>query len=97
MRLVVIPPPVQPEVFLAPRGCPHADCGSRHVQFRQAVRKPVRDTQLTEVVAHRYQCPRCGRTFRVYPVGVSHHQTSARLKGMAVLCSVLGMSYTDSG
>jgi transposase-like protein len=93
MRLLVVPPPVQPEIFPAPRGCPHADCGSQHVQFRQAVRKPVRDTQLTEVVAQRYQCPRCGRTFRVYPVGVSHDQTSARLKGMAVLFYVLGMSY----
>ena len=53
----------------------------------------MRDPHLHEVVAHRYQCPRCGRTFRVYPVGVSHDQTSARLKGMAVLLYVLGMSY----
>jgi predicted secreted protein len=53
----------------------------------------LRDTQLHEVVAHRYQCGRCGRTFRRYPVGVSHDQTSARLKGMAVLFYVLGMSY----
>jgi transposase-like protein len=93
MRLLVIPPPVQPEVYPEPRGCSHPDCGSRHVQFRQAVRKPLRDTQLNEVVAHRYQCGRCGRTFRVYPVGVSHNQTSARLKGLAVLFYVLGMSY----
>lgn len=93
MRLLVIPPPVQPEIFPEPRGCPHADCGSQHVQFRQAVRKPVRDTQLTEVVAHRYQCPRCGRTFRLYPIGISHDQTSARLKGTAVMFYVLGMSY----
>jgi transposase-like protein len=93
MRLLVIPPAVQPEVYLEPRGCPHAECGSHHVQFRQAVRKLVRDTQLTEVIAHRYQCPRCGRTFRVYPVGVNHDQTSARLKGVAVMFYVLGMSY----
>ena len=93
MRLLVIPPPVQPEVYPEPRGCPSPDCGSQHVQFRQAVRKPVRDTQLTEVVAQRYQCPRCGRTFRVYPLGVSHNQTSARLKGVAVMFYVLGMSY----
>jgi Transposase IS66 family len=36
---------------------------------------------------------RCGRTFRVYPQGVSHDQTSARLKGVAVMFYVLGMSY----
>jgi hypothetical protein len=93
MRLLVIPPPVQPEVYREPAGCPYAGCGSRHVQFRQAVRKPLRDPYVPEVIAHRYQCPRCGRTFRVYPVGVSHDQTSDRLKGLAVLFYVLGMSY----
>jgi hypothetical protein len=93
MRLLVIPPPVHPEVYPAPDGCPSPTCGSRHVQFRQAVRKPLRDPYVPEVIAHRYQCSRCGRTFRVYPVGVSHDQTSARLKGLAVLFYVLGMSY----
>jgi transposase-like protein len=93
MRLLVIPPPVQPDIFPDPSGCPAAGCGSPHVAFRQAVPKPLRDTQLKEVVAQRYQCPRCGRTFRVYPLGVSHNQTSARLKGLAVLFYVLGMSY----
>lgn len=93
MRLLVIPPPVQPEVYREPVGCPAAGCGSRHVRFRQAAKKPLRDPFVGEVVAHRYQCPRCGRTFRVYPVGVSHDQTSARLKGLAVLFYVLGMSY----
>jgi hypothetical protein len=57
------------------------------------VPKPLRDTQLAEVVAQRYRCVRCGRTFRVSPLGVSHDQTSARLKGAAVVFSVLGMSY----
>ena len=85
MRLLVIPPPVQPDVYPAPDGCPYAACGSRHVQFRQAVRKPLRDTHLSEVIAHRSPCPRCGRTFRVSPVGVSHDQTSARRNGVAVL------------
>jgi transposase-like protein len=93
MRLLVIPPPVHPEVYPEPEACPFPACGSRHVQFRQAVRKPLRDPFVSEVVAQRYQCARCGRTFRVYPVGVSHDQTSARLKGLAVLFYVLGMSY----
>jgi len=93
MRLLVIPPPVQPEVYPEPQGCPYAACGSRHVQFRQAARKPLRDPYVHEVIAQRWQCPRCGRTFRRYPVGVSHDQTSDRLKGLAVLFYVLGMSY----
>ena len=93
MRLSLILPPVQPEVYPAVTGCPAAGCDGRHVQHWHAVPKPLRDTQLRQVVAHRYRCVRCGRTFRVYPQGVSHDQTSARLKGVAVMFYVLGMSY----
>ena len=93
MRLKVIPPAVQPDLYPEPPGCPYPACAGRHVQLRQSVTKPLRDTVLREVVARRYQCLRCGRTFRVYPVGVTHDQTSARLKGVAVLFYVLGMSY----
>ena len=93
MRLALILPPVQPEVYPAVTGCPYAGCGGQHLQHWQAVPKPLRDTQLHEVTAHRYRCVRCGRTFRIYPAGVSHDQTSARLKGVAVMFYVLGMSY----
>jgi hypothetical protein len=54
MRLLVVPPPVQPDIYLEPEGCPHADCGSHHVQFRQAAKKPVRDPDVHAVVARRY-------------------------------------------
>ncbi len=93
MRLSLILPPVQPEVYPEVAGCPYAGCGGRHLQHWQTVAKPLRDTQLCEVLAQRYRCVRCGRTFRVYPSGVSHDQTSARLKGVAVMLYVLGMSY----
>jgi hypothetical protein len=93
VRLRIIPPTVEPEVYPEPRGCPDPDCGGRYVQVRQTVRKPLRDTVFAEVVAKRYGCLRCGRTFRVYPLGVDHDQTSARLKGVAVMFYVLGMSY----
>jgi transposase-like protein len=93
MRLALILPPVQPEVYPAVTGCPYAGCGGQHLQHWQAVPKPLRDTQLHEVTAQRYRCVRCGRTFRLYPAGVSHDQTSARLKGVAVMFYVLGMSY----
>jgi transposase-like protein len=93
MRLSLILPPVQPEVYPDVTGCPYAGCGGRHLQHWQTVPKPLRDTQLHEVIAQRYRCVRCGRTFRVYPLGVSHDQTSARLKGVAVMFYVLGMSY----
>ena len=93
MRLKLLPPPLLPDVSADVGGCPYAACGGRHVQLRQAVAKPLRDTVLTEVVARRYQCLRCGRTFRVYPVGVGPDHTSARRRGVAVMFYVLGMSY----
>jgi transposase-like protein len=93
MRLSLILPPVEPEVYPALERCPYPGCGGRHFQHWQSVAKPLRDTQLSEVVALRYRCVRCGRTFRRYPRGVSHGQTSARLKGVAVMFYVLGMSY----
>jgi hypothetical protein len=57
------------------------------------VPKPLRDTEVPHVIAQRVRCVRCGRTFRVYPIGVSYDQTWARLKGVAVMCYGLGMSY----
>jgi hypothetical protein len=93
MRLSLILPPVHPEVYPTVETCPYAGCGGHHFQHWQAVPKPLRDTQVPEVVAQRSRCVRCGRTFRVYPLGVSHDQTSARLKGVAVMFYVLGMSY----
>jgi hypothetical protein len=93
MRLRLILPPVQPERYPAVETCPYAGCGGRHFQPWQTVPKPLRDTQLHEVTARRQRCLRCGRTFRIYPHGVSHDQSSARLKGVAVMFYVLGMSY----
>ena len=93
MRLQIVPPPVRPTEYPAPAGCPYPGCGGPHVQFRQAVPKPVRDLHVTAVIAHRYTCARCERTFRVYPTGINQDQTSARLKGLAVMFYALGMSY----
>ncbi len=92
-RLTLILPPVQPAVYPEVVACPYAGCGGQHVQHWQSVPKPLRDTQFGEVIAQRYRCVRCGRTFRVSPQGVSHDQTSARRKGVAVMFYVPGMSY----
>jgi len=45
------------------------------------------------VTARRYRCLRCKRTFRVYPQGITHDQTSQRVKGLAVMLYLLGLSY----
>jgi hypothetical protein len=93
MRLKLLLPPVQPDVYREPAACPYEGCGGSLFGLRQDWHKPLRDTVLSEVVAHRYGCLRCGRTFRVYPTGVSRAQSSARLKGLGVLLYLLGLSY----
>jgi len=93
MRLNLLLPRVEPDLYPEPKVCPYPGCQGQRFHLRQEVRKPLRDTVLHEVVARRYECLRCGRTFRVYPVGVSEDQTSVRLKGVAILLYILGLSY----
>ncbi len=93
MRLRLLLPPVRPDVYKEPASCPINGCGGKHFHMRQLALKPLRDTLLPAVTARRYECLRCGHTFRVYPRGVSKSRTSARLKGLGVLLYVLGVSY----
>jgi transposase-like protein len=55
--------------------------------------KRIRDLKQATVMAHRYRCLKCKRTFRVYPRGVSADQQSDALKALSVLLYVLGLSY----
>ncbi len=93
MRLRILLPKVNPEAIAVPSTCTYAGCGGRKVHLRQEVAKPLRDTVYHEVQVHRYQCLRCKRTFRVYPEGTSRAQTSQRVKGLAVMLYLLGLSY----
>ena len=60
---------------------------------RQKVKKKIVDTKYAEVWAWRYQCTKCGCTFRVYPEGVNQQQISKRVNGMAIMLYILGLSY----
>ncbi len=93
MRLKLFLPPVRPDTYSEPTVCPYEGCEGTRFNLRQESHKPLRDTLLNAVVARRYECLRCHRTFRVYPTGVSHAQSSARLKGLGILLYVLGLSY----
>ena len=93
MRLQLLLPKVEPKEISIPLKCVYAGCGSKHVQMHQPVEKALRDTMHTHVEVHRYRCLTCGRTFRVYPKGVSQAQTSDRVKGLAVMLYLLGLSY----
>jgi hypothetical protein len=93
MRLHLILPRVEPETIIPPNACPHLGCTGRHFRLHQSVAKPVRDTVYAGVTARRYECLRCRRTFRVYPCGVTADHTSQRVKGLAVMLYLLGLSY----
>ncbi len=93
MRLRILLPKVKPEAISVPTQCVYAGCGGRKFHLRQEVRKPLRDTVYQEVQVPRYQCLKCKRTFRVYPEGTTRAQTSQRVKGLAVMLYLLGLSY----
>ena len=93
MRLRILLPKVNPEAIAVPTHCAYAGCGGRKFHLRQEVRKPLRDTVYQQVQVPRYQCLRCKRTFRVYPEGTTRAQTSQRVKGLAVMLYLLGLSY----
>lgn len=93
MRLKLILPRVEPTEITPPSVCVYDDCEGRHFALHQAVDKAVRDTVYEHVIAHRYRCLHCGRTFRVYPQGVTRAHTSQRVQGLSVLLYLLGLSY----
>ncbi len=93
MRLKLILPVIKPQEYEKPKHCRTAGCPGRSFFLYQEVRKNVRDRVYPEVQARRYKCLRCGCTFRVYPQGVTGAQVSQRVKGMAVMLYLLGLSY----
>lgn len=93
MRLELILPRVEPAGFKMPSVCPHQRCRGKYFEHHQEVDKSLKDTMYGSVSAHRYRCLRCRRTFRVYPQGVTRAQTSQRVKGLAVMLYLLGLSY----
>lgn len=93
MRLNLILPAVEPEKYTQPQQCTMKGCHGKYFRQRQIVRKELRDKEYQQVKVRRYECVRCGHTFRVYPQGVSRAQVSQRVKGMAVMLYILGLSY----
>jgi transposase-like protein len=93
MRLQLILPRVEPSKMEVPSICPYQSCQGRHFRHHQVVDKAVKDTLFDAVSAQRYKCLRCGRTFRLYPKGVTREQTSQRVKGLGVMLYMLGLSY----
>ena len=67
MRLHLLLPKVNPDQITPPTTCADPKCRGRKFRFHQPESLAWRETAYQEVQAHRYQCLKCGRTFRVYP------------------------------
>lgn len=93
MRLKLLLPDVKSEKYPQPKRCSRPGCPGMNFYPRQFVQKKILDTEYDEVSAWRYQCTKCGCTFRVYPEGVNNQQISMRVLGMAVMLYILGLSY----
>ncbi len=93
MRLHLLLAKVEPKAIPVPSTCAYPGCSSQQVRLHQPVKKALRDTVHQQVEVHRYRCLKCGHTFRVYPPGVTHAQSSERVRGLAVMLYLLGLSY----
>jgi transposase-like protein len=95
MRIQVQLPKVRPEEVVMPIECPSEGCDGQYFKPHgvKGETKAVRDFGQDRVTSYRWECMKCRRTFRVYPVGVSSSQQSDRLKAASVLLYVLGLSY----
>lgn len=74
-----------------PSKCP--SCGGEILQRWGRNMRQVRDPQVDEVEVYRYRCCRCRHTFRHYPEGIDQAQQTQRLRALASICWMLGLSY----
>jgi len=77
-----------------PSRCPY--CPGETFQRWGGTAKPVRDPHLGEVWVYRYRCCQCRKTFRYYPEGVDRARQTARMRALAAIGWIFGMSYRCS-
>ena len=92
MSIVVLKlPDVKGKAENRPHHCP--SCHGEILQRWGGRVRQIRDHQVREAQVFRYSCTHCRHTFRHYPEGVDQAQQSQRLRKLAALCWVLGLSY----
>jgi len=67
-------------------------CQGETFQRWGKVRKPVRDNHYRSVQVYRYLCCHCRQTFSHYSEGVDRADQTQRLRKLATIFWVLGMS-----
>lgn len=91
MSIVVLQlPNVKRKNETRPKKCPN--CLRDTFQRWGKVRKPVRDNRYRSVGVYRYRCCHCRRTFRHYPQGVDQADQTERMRKLAAIYWMLGMS-----
>jgi transposase-like protein len=73
-----------------PSSCP--SCGHWRLHRHGTVPKPLTDHRQSQVLAQRYKCVGCQRTFRHYPAGVTRQTQSQHTVALAALLYGLGLS-----
>ena len=91
MSIVVLKLPEVKEEAGRPARCPV--CKGETFQRWGGKWKVLRDHEVKAVRVNRYRCCECKHTFRHYPAGVDQAQQSQRLRRLAALCWVLGLSF----
>jgi transposase-like protein len=74
-----------------PKRC--SECGGETFQRWGGKVREVKDPHLRQVMVYRYRCNRCQRTFRHYPEGIDRAQQSQRMRALAAIGWLLGLSY----
>ncbi len=87
---LTIPSVNQAPTHSRPRACVY--CEEPLLHRHGTVSKPIEDHRLSRVIAHRYKCISCSRTFRHYPEGVTSKTQSQRTVMLAALMYGLGLS-----
>jgi hypothetical protein len=91
MSIVVLQlPDVKRKSEIRPRECRY--CHGETFQRWGVVKKPVKDNRYRKVDMYRYRCCHSRRTFRHYPAGVDQADQTQRLRKLAALMWVLGLS-----
>lgn len=92
MSIVIIQlPDVKETEEKRPSHCPK--CGGETFQRWGRSKREVRDPQIKQVCIYRYRCCSCQRTFRHYPAGIDRARQTQRMRTLAAIGWILGMSY----
>ncbi len=83
-------PEVKRKTETRPQKCPN--CQGETFQRWGSVKKRVKDNRNRTVTVYRYLCCHCDRTFRYYPKGVDRADQTLRMRKLAVILWVLGLS-----